>query len=128
METLTDLTFLQTFTGGNKEKIAKYIQLFLRACPEQMEKMKAQMTQLDYPGLRAAAHTLKPQVIYMGMKKGEAMVKQIEQMAGEQKDVEQLPSLLDEFSRHCSAAMEELKKSVLQKAFSGELKTATAVV
>ena len=113
MESLTDLTFLQTFTGGNKEKIIKYVNLFLNACPEQIEKMKARLAEQDYPGLRAAAHSLKPQVIYMGMKKGEDMIKRIEQMAGEQKDVDQLPALLSEFDQTCSVAMEELKKLIL---------------
>ena len=109
---LIDLTFLQSFTGGNKEKIAKYINLFLQACPEQVVRMNERMAELDYPGLRAAAHTLKPQVIYMGMKRGEEMIKRIESMAGEQRDVEQLPGLLAEFSNHCDAAIVELKKHV----------------
>ena len=109
---LIDLTFLQSFTGGNKEKIAKYINLFLQACPEQLAKMNERLAERDYPGLRATAHTLKPQVIYMGMKKGEEMVKRIESMAGEQRDVEQLPALVAEFEAHCQAAIGELKKHV----------------
>jgi len=112
MEALTDLTFLQSFTGGNKEKIVKYINLFLQACPDQLAKMNARLAEKDYPGLRAAAHTLKPQVIYMGMKKGEEQVKRIESMAGEQRDVEQLPALFTEFNELCQAAMEELKKAI----------------
>ena len=109
---LIDLTFLQSFTGGNKEKIAKYIKLFLQACPEQLTRMQESLAAGDYPGLRALAHTLKPQVIYMGMKKGEEMIKRIESMAGEQRDVDQLPSLVTEFNSHCDAAIEELKKHV----------------
>ena len=112
MESLTDLTFLQSFTGGNQEKIVKYINLFLQACPDQLTKMNDRLAEKDYPGLRAAAHTLKPQVIYMGMKKGEEMVKRIESMAGEQRDVDQLPAMLTEFNRLCNAAMDELKKAV----------------
>jgi HPt (histidine-containing phosphotransfer) domain-containing protein len=112
METLTDLNFLQTFTGGNKDKIVKYINLFLQACPEQLDKMNARLAEKDYPGLRAAAHTLKPQVIYMGMKRGEEMVKRIESMAGEQRDVDQLPGLVSEFNKHCADAIDELKKAL----------------
>jgi len=112
MDALTDLTFLQTFTGGNKDKIVKYINLFLQACPSQLDKMKSCLAGTDYPGLRAAAHSLKPQVIYMGMKKGEELIKKIEQLAGEQKDVEQLPGLLSDFEQICTAGIEELKKVV----------------
>jgi HPt (histidine-containing phosphotransfer) domain-containing protein len=112
MDALTDLTFLQTFTGGNKEKIAKYINLFLQACPSQLDKMKSCLAGADYPGLRAAAHSLKPQVIYMGMKKGEELIKKIEHLAGEQKEVETLPGLLSEFEQLCAAGTEELKKAI----------------
>ena len=112
MATLTDLTFLQSFTGGNKEKIVKYINLFLQACPEQLTKMKERLAERDYSGLRAAAHTLKPQVIYMGMKNAEELVKKIENMAGEERDVDQLPTLLNEFDQMCGSAMEELKQAI----------------
>ena len=46
---LIDLTFLQSFTGGNKEKIAKYINLFLQACPDQLAKMNERLAERDYP-------------------------------------------------------------------------------
>jgi len=112
METLTDLTFLQTFTGGNKDKIAKYVNMFLQACPEQLSKMNSLLTDHDYAGIRATAHALKPQITYMGMKSGEILIKEIELLAGEQKEVEKLPSLLEEFTTTCNSAMVELKAAL----------------
>lgn len=112
MNHLTDLTFLQTFTGGNKDKIAKYVNMFLQACPEQLAKMNSLLADGDYAGIRATAHALKPQITYMGMKTGEVLIKEIEQIAGEQKEVDRLQSLLEEFTTLCNNGMEELKTAI----------------
>ena len=66
----------------------------------------------NYDQLRAAAHSLKPQITYMGIKRGEDLVKSIEHMAAEKRDVEKLPAMLDEFSSICNLAIDELKQHV----------------
>lgn len=107
-----DLSFLETFTGGNKEKMAKYIGIFLQLCPGQLDTMKKHQEAGDYNGLRATAHALKPQITYMGIKAGEDLIKRIEKHAGEKFEVEKLPSMLDEFSSLCGKAIEELRAAV----------------
>lgn len=112
MGAVTDMTFLKTFTGGNPEKIKKYVGMFLQHCPGQLENMAGQLNGQDYDSLRATAHALKPQITYMGIRNGEALVKSIESMAGSRTDVEKLPAVLDEFKTLCHQAMEELKKEI----------------
>ncbi|CAN5567453.1 hypothetical protein BH11BAC1_BH11BAC1_22720 [soil metagenome] len=107
-----DLTFLQSFTGGNKEKMAKYIGIFLQMCPGQLDMMKTQLGVANYDGVRGTAHALKPQITYMGIKAGEDMIKKIERHSAEKIDVENLPQLLDEFTVLCNQAMLELKAAM----------------
>ncbi|MEO8085712.1 MAG: Hpt domain-containing protein [Bacteroidota bacterium] len=107
-----DLTFLQSFTGGNKEKMAKYIGIFLQMCPGQLDLMKTQLGAANYDSVRGTAHALKPQITYMGIKAGEDMIKKIERHAAEKIDVESLPQLLDEFTVLCNQAMLELKAAM----------------
>ena len=111
-EKTIDLTFLQSFTGGNKEKMAKYIGIFLQMCPGQLELMKTHLDASNYDSLRGTAHALKPQITYMGIKAGEDMVKKIERNAADKVDVENLPKLLDEFTTLCNQAMIELKAAM----------------
>ncbi len=108
----TDLTFLESFTGGNPEKMKKYMNMFIQMCPGQLSLMSTHLQSENYDQLRATAHSLKPQITYMGIKRGESLVKSIEHMAAEKKDVEKLPAMLDEFSSICNQAVEELKQHV----------------
>ena len=107
-----DLTFLQSFTGGSKDKMAKYIGIFLQMAPGQLELMKQHLAAGNYDGLRGTAHALKPQITYMGIKSGEDLVKKIERQAAEKVDVGSLPGMLDEFTALCNQAMTELKAAM----------------
>lgn len=107
-----DLTFLNTFTGGNPDKMKKYISMFLNYCPGQLEEMKIQLEAGNYDGLRGTAHALKPQITYMGVLGGEDLIKKIENLAGTKTDVGTLPEILGNFHKICEQAMVELKMEV----------------
>lgn len=108
MSTTVDLTFLKGFTSGNQEKIKKYIGMFLQLCPNSLAAMKAALDNSDYDALRASAHSLKPQITYMGIKAGEPLVKTIEEHASSRTETEQLPVLFAQFDAICRQAMIEL--------------------
>jgi HPt (histidine-containing phosphotransfer) domain-containing protein len=110
MGTYTDMTFLESFTGGNKEKVNKYINIFLQIYPKNLEEMKNHLSNGDYDRLRAVAHSLKPQITYMGIKGGAELIQKIEKNAGERIEVEQLPTVVNDFQTVCDKAVEELKQ------------------
>lgn len=112
MEKLTDLTFLQSFTGGNPEKMKKYMGMFIQMCPNQLELMKGHLNSGNYDGLRATAHALKPQITYMGIRSGEELVKSIEHHAGTATNTEKLPEMMQNFESICKAAIEELQAEI----------------
>ena len=112
MSNTVDLTFLQGFTSGNQDKMKKYIQMFLQLCPTSLNNMKGCIDRQDFDGLRAAAHALKPQITYMGIKSGEPLVKAIEQHAGAKTEIEKLPGMVSEFETICQTAMVELQATI----------------
>jgi HPt (histidine-containing phosphotransfer) domain-containing protein len=112
MSTSIDLTFLKGFTSGNQEKIKKYIGMFLQLCPNSLEAMKTAVDHSDYDALRAAAHSIKPQITYMGIKSGEPLVKTIEELAASKNEVEKLPAMVQEFDAICRQAMVELSAAI----------------
>ncbi|MFM2206451.1 MAG: hypothetical protein RL213_426 [Bacteroidota bacterium] len=112
MEKVTDLTFLNGFSGGNADKVKKYVSMFLQLCPASLDKLKATLDASDYDGMRAAAHALKPQITYMGIKEGEPLVKAIEHHAGTKTETEKLPQLLSDFDSICRKAMTELAAEI----------------
>jgi len=109
MSNLTDMSFLSNFTGGDKEKIAKYIGMFLNAAPDHIEKMKSNIESQNYEDVKIAAHSLKPQLGYMGIKSLEETIIAIENYAGNNTNIDQLPGLIAHVEQVCDEAFIELK-------------------
>jgi len=106
---LTDLTFLEQFAAGDKVKMAKYITIFLKSAPMQMAAMENHIAENNLAGLRTAAHSLKPQLGYMGIKALEDLARIIEHHAAEGVAVENLPSQVAEFKATLTTAIAELQ-------------------
>lgn len=107
-ERVTDMQFLKQFTGGNQEKLEKYKGMFLQNGPLLLAKIEEGLRSGDYPAVKIAAHSMKPQLSYMGVKEEVSHIFLIEQTAGEA-HFERLPDLVAQLRRVCEKAFEELK-------------------
>lgn len=110
-EIVTDMHFLQQFTGGNPEKLRKYTGMFLDNAPKLLESMERALAAKDYPAVKIAAHSLKPQLSYMGVKEEVSKIFLIEQTAGAEAHHDTLPGLISNLKRLCAKAFEELKSN-----------------
>ncbi len=106
---VTDMEFLRTFTGGNPEKIKKYIGMFLQNGPVLLDTVKQSLKEKNFPAIKIAAHSLKPQLSYMGVKEEISNIFLIEQTAGEAVHVDRLLPLVQKLEKVCEKAFEELK-------------------
>jgi signal transduction histidine kinase/CheY-like chemotaxis protein/HPt (histidine-containing phosphotransfer) domain-containing protein/Tfp pilus assembly protein PilF len=106
---VTDMAFLKQFTGGNAEKMNKYIGMFLENTPRLLENIDQGLEKKDYGAVKVAAHSLKPQLSYMGIKEDISHVFLMEQSAGESAHYERLPQLAANLKLVCGKAFEELK-------------------
>jgi CheY-like chemotaxis protein len=114
-ETITDMEFLQKFTGNNSEKMNKYISMFLENAPKLLETVDRSLAEKNYPAVKIAAHSLKPQLSYMGVKEEVSNIFLIEQTAGETAHIERLQLLVTNLHKVCAKAFEELKASKVMK-------------
>jgi signal transduction histidine kinase/DNA-binding response OmpR family regulator len=111
-EKVTDMAFLKQFTGGNSEKMNKYMGMFLENGPKLLTSAEQALQKKDYPSLKIAAHSLKPQLSYMGVKEEVSHIFLIEQTAGESAHYERLHSLVAQLRKVCDKAFEELRKEM----------------
>lgn len=111
---VTDLSFLKTFTNGDAVKMKKYIGMFLQGAPHMITQMDDCYSSGNWESLKVTAHSLKPQVGYMGMKQLEQTIKDIEYMATHETERIQLREKMDYFKGECAKACEELN-AVLQQ-------------
>ncbi len=107
-ETVTDLTFLRSFASGNSEKVAKYVGMFLQNGQRLLGEIEAALPAGDWEGLKIAAHSLKPQLGYMGVKEEWSNILLIEQTAGGAGNREKLPQLAAQLRQVCEKAFNEL--------------------
>jgi HPt (histidine-containing phosphotransfer) domain-containing protein len=109
---LTDLTFLTDLTKGDNAKQSKYINMFLKATPDMLDKIERYFQEKDYESLRITAHSLKPQLSYMGIKSLAETIKNIEFNAAQQINLEKMPDLISELITECRKAMAELEETL----------------
>lgn len=107
---ITDMSFLNSFAGGKQEKIQKYKQMFLTNAPRLFEDIQKSLNLKDYEGVKIAAHSLKPQLGYMGVKEEVSNVFLLEKSAGEQAHyhvIEKLVQRLDLVLKQCFKELSE---------------------
>jgi len=92
------------------EKQQKYIGMFLENAPKLLASIDRAMVNKDYPAVKIAAHSLKPQLSYMGVKEDASNIFLIEQSAGASAHFETLPALIANLKHLCAKAFEELKQ------------------
>lgn len=61
-----DMAYLERFCKGDRSRMEKYIQMYLQGAPGLFAKLTAFLSAGDSEGLAVAAHSLRPQVNYMG--------------------------------------------------------------
>ncbi len=109
---VTDMNFLNQFTGGNPEKRKKYIRMFMENGALLLNKIKTALAQKDYATIKVAAHSLKPQLGYMGIREEVSNIFLIEQAAGSAAHYDRLPRLINQLDRLCSQAFAELEAGI----------------
>lgn len=107
---VTDKNFLVKLTNGNPEKMKKYINMFLENAPKLLDSIDKGMASKDYVAVKIAAHSLKPQLSYMGVKEDVSHIFLIEQSAGESAHYDSLPARIEVLKAVCLKAFEELRQ------------------
>ena len=111
---LTDLTFLRNLTGGQTEKMVKYLRMFLTGTPQSITQMELYALSKDWTALKQTAHSIKPQLGYFGAKGSEDLIRQIEQQADSQTETERLPSMITNFREQYKTISAELEQELNQ--------------
>lgn len=64
---MVDLSFLEKFSRGNPTKMKRYISMYLSMAPVTFKRMDQNIKDKSWTELAINAHSLKPQVEYMGI-------------------------------------------------------------
>ncbi|MEO6166528.1 MAG: tetratricopeptide repeat protein [Chitinophagales bacterium] len=106
-----DLSRIKSLYGDDPSKMIEYFQQFLELVPARLQQLKSMADEGNRERLYQAAHRLKPQVGFFGMKKEELIANTIEIKAREISPHE-LQILIDQLEEGCNLAMGEIEKEL----------------
>ena len=105
-----DLAYLARFCKGDRSRMERYIRMYLESVPGLFAGLVERVNADDAEGLAAAAHSLRPQVNFMGATELFDRLKDIEQLAREQGAAActEVVSILSELNREVMAELREV--------------------
>jgi HPt (histidine-containing phosphotransfer) domain-containing protein len=106
---ITDLNYLKTMSGGDSKFIAEMIDLFREQVDEYRSIMPELLKNGEYDRLSKMAHKAKSSVAVMGMNEMAELLKELEILAHEKKEVNRSESMVNQFIEQSQMAVSELE-------------------
>lgn len=107
-----NLSFLENFTKGNTEKRNQYIRMYLKTAPQLFSDMESSFQSKQWDELYVKAHSLKPQVLYMGISSLSDLLIKIEALARLKGNKNELATVVQQAIDLNNQAMIELNKYI----------------
>lgn len=92
---LINLDYLEKFTKGDKDKIRKYIEMYLKSTPDVIRDFQTEYSEQNYENLRLKAHSIKPQAKYFRIETLENILLEIESIILNGDDLDKLKPLIN---------------------------------
>ena len=108
---ITDLNYLKTMSGGDTKFIREMIDLFREQIDEYKELMPELLRNKDYDNLSKMAHKAKSSVAVMGMTYVADLLKDLEILSHEEKEVERYELMINDFLEQSQLALIELENT-----------------
>jgi len=89
-----------------------FIQSFLDKTPAAVKKLEDHLHEKDYHALSRSAHSLKPQLSYMGIKSANNLVVTIEESAKNETNIDHLSDLTRDLKQILEKAYSELREKL----------------
>lgn len=109
---VTSMDFLREFTDGDPERMKKYIGLYLKLLPGNIDKIGAAIDTKDYDALVKVIHAMRPHLNYMGMNETSEWAADIENSIREDKKEESVFELATKLKTNCSKSKVELQEKL----------------
>jgi HPt (histidine-containing phosphotransfer) domain-containing protein len=113
MEKLFDLTLLEQTAMGNKEFMIKMVQMFVDQTPVLLTEINDHLTNNDWEQLGAKAHKLKPSIDLMGIAQLKQEIRDIEQFAKNNENLEILPAKVNHLTEILNKTLDQLQQEFL---------------
>jgi len=104
-----DLSYLREMSGSNKELVLEMISIFKSQVVEFANEMDALMGNKEYIALGKLAHKAKSSVSIMGLNDLARDLKDLENSAVNEKNINSYPGIVNKFRQETTNAIKELE-------------------
>lgn len=104
-----NLENLNAITGGKPDKVQRYIDIFLKNIPTDLDKLKDEIAEENFEETKKTAHKIKGNLGYMGVTSIQDNILYLEGIDLENIDVEEINSNLDVVEKEIVLILEELR-------------------
>lgn len=109
-----NLNYLTTQTGGNKEVMIEMIGIFSEQLIEFQTGLSKFYEEKNWVKLGKIAHKAKSSVSIMGMDKTAALLKELELLASEEKEINRYETMLNTIFGDFNRAKQDLEKEIVK--------------
>lgn len=105
-----NLDFLSEFAKGDRAKMHRYVEMYLKTAPKVIAELQSHLDSNNLENLKLKAHSIKPQVQYMGISELKDTLAEIETAVINNSGISYLQMLVDRAKAIGSKAVEELNE------------------
>jgi len=109
---ILDLTFLKEFCSNDHKNMAQYIHTFLETVPEELRLIQEASTRQQWMEVKSIAHSLKPQVMFIGLLELQQILEKIELQVRDNSN-ENVPSLVADLEQAMEKATDILIETLI---------------
>ncbi|MFT3749382.1 MAG: response regulator [Agriterribacter sp.] len=106
---LFDLNTLKVITRGNEELMRTMLKAFINQVPVSIYALKTALKEKNFIEIHAAAHNIKPNIDTLEITTLKTIIRQIELLASQQKDIEELEHLITMLESVLTKVVAQLK-------------------
>ncbi|MBI9053404.1 MAG: Hpt domain-containing protein [Bacteroidales bacterium] len=108
---LTNLSYLEEISNGNKEFMLELIDMFFEQIPEYQQLLQELYDKKDWIQLGKTAHKAKSSILMMGIKDLAAMLKRLEENAKDGININEYSEIIAKFVSDSATAISELEEA-----------------
>lgn len=108
VEALYNLDLLHEFSRGKEEFVIKMVQVFKEETPKSIQLLKEYYSRDEYKKVSDIAHKMRTSIDMLDMKTIQNDIRLIENFAKEQKNLDQLPDLINRVIATCELVIKLL--------------------
>lgn len=107
---LYSLEKLEKMSRGKTEFIDRMVALFVAEIPSSIAQINEDLASGRYDRIKAVVHRMKPSIKMMSISSIESDIQLLEDLAGAERSLDQIPSLVDRITTVCHQVVEDLGK------------------